>query len=391
MAFVKFSRGLISSYNNLSRKDPDTLYLVYETSDSENGLLYLGNKLISTVGNNSSIALSDLADVALNGTPEDGMILQYNAHTAGQVGEEGKWEAVSLASFIENLPGADSSNISIEEALENIENPNDKDLAVIGQDVYIYSEDEGDWVQLTDSSLASRISDLEEQVGHASDSSQNIAATGLYKEIEDLKENVYTKAEIASQLANIDHLRYEIVSDISDIDLSSEDRDNTVYLVPKQSEDNTDGYDEYFVIDNELEKIGSWDVDLSNYVQNDDSRLLSQSQIDKLDAITLDNNGDIVINAAQVTDLNQAIQQNQLIKSVHPGTFEVTDEGQLQLVSVPSIDLSGYVQTSVYQAEVGDLSELQNRVSPNSTLVQEINSIKTSVIWQELINQNNNG
>ena len=114
MAFVKFSRGLISNYNNLSRKDPDTLYLVYETSDSENGLLYLGNKLISTVGNSSSMTLSSLADVAINGTPEDGMLLQYNAHTAGQVGEEGKWEAISLASFIQNLPNvAGSNNISI--------------------------------------------------------------------------------------------------------------------------------------------------------------------------------------------------------------------------------------------------------------------------------------
>ena len=209
MAFVKFSRGLISTYNNLSRKDHDTLYLVYETANSENGLLYLGNKLISTVGNNTSLALSDLADVAINGTPEDGMILQYNAYTAGQIGEEGKWEAISLASFIENLPsGGNSSNISVEEALENIENPNDKDLAVIGQDVYIYSEDENDWVQLTDSSLISRISNLESQVGHAANPAQSIAATGLYKEIEDLKENVYTKAEIDSQLANIDHLRY---------------------------------------------------------------------------------------------------------------------------------------------------------------------------------------
>ena len=37
MAFVKFSRGLLSSYNNLSHKDPDTLYLVYESNNSETG------------------------------------------------------------------------------------------------------------------------------------------------------------------------------------------------------------------------------------------------------------------------------------------------------------------------------------------------------------------
>jgi len=46
-AFVKFSRGLISTYNNLISKDPNTLYLVYETKESKNGSLYLGDKLIS--------------------------------------------------------------------------------------------------------------------------------------------------------------------------------------------------------------------------------------------------------------------------------------------------------------------------------------------------------
>lgn len=384
MAFVKFSRGLISTYNNLQRKDPDTLYLVYESQNSENGLLYLGNKLISTIGNNTSIALSDLTDVAINGTLEDGMILQYNAHTAGQVGEEAKWEAVSLASFIQNLPNANSSNISVEEALENIENPNNNDIAIIGQDVYIYSNTEQDWIQLTDSSLISRLSNLENQVGQPSDDNLGIAATGLYKEIEDLKSNVYTKEEIATQLANIDHLRYKIVNDISDIDITNEDRDNTVYLVPKNVETN-DGYDEYFMINQSLEKIGSWDIDLSNYVQNDDTRLLTPIQQNKINAIQLDGNNQIVIQSSQVGGLIQAIQDNQLIKSVEPGTFNVTQEGKLQLVATPSIDLSNYVQTTVFNASVGNLNNITNRVNANSSLVDEINSIKESIIWQSLL------
>jgi len=101
MAFVKFSRGLTSAYNNLSRKDPDTLYLVYDSVNASDGKLYLGEKLISSVGNTSSMSLNDLLDVSAN-NPEDGMLLQYNAHTAGQPGEAGKWEAVSLEDVIDN-------------------------------------------------------------------------------------------------------------------------------------------------------------------------------------------------------------------------------------------------------------------------------------------------
>ena len=386
MAFVKFSRGLISSYNNLANKDPDTLYLVYENTNSENGLLYLGNKLISTVVNTSTMSLNDLADISLSGELEDGMLLQYNAHTAGQVGEEGKWEAVSLSEVISNLPGV-NSNISIEESLENIEDPAEKDIAVIGEQAYIYSD--GNWIKLTDSDLTSRVTSLEEQVGNPADETQGIAATGLYKDIADLKNNVYTKEEIAEQIAAVDHLQYEIVSDISDIDLTSEERDNTVYLVPKDSSTN-DGYDEYFVINNSLEKIGSWDVDLRNYVQSDDNRLLTEDQKKKLDSIGLDENDQAIIQASQVGGLSEAINNGQLIKSVQSGTFNVTEEGELQLSSVPSVDLTGYVQKTVYNAEIGNLSELLNRTSENSSLVEEINSIKRTLIWQELTGNSQN-
>ena len=369
MAFVKFSRGLISSYNNLSRKDPDTLYLVYENLNADNGLLYLGDKLISTVGNNTSLSLGQLADVAINGTLEDGMLLQYNAHTAGQVGEEGKWEAVNLSSVIPEI--INNSNISFAEALSNIENPKNKDIAIIGEDAYIYNNE---WVHLTDSSIINRITNLENQVGHAANISENIPATGLYKDIEDLKSNVYTKEEIISQIANLDHLHYEIVSDISDIDLSNENRDNNIYLVPKIEAEN-DGYDEYFVINGYLEKIGSWDV--NNFLSEDDRK--------KLDSLTLDENDNVIIQATQVGGLQQAIQDNQLIKSVQVGTFEVTPQGELQLSSVPSIDLSGYVKKEVFNATVGDLENLTNRVSSNSSIVDEINHIKESIIWQEIL------
>ena len=81
MAFVKFSRGLLSTYNSLSRKDPDTLYLVYESNESAFGSLYLGTKLISSVTNPSPMLLNDLTDVVISGELEDGMLLQYNSST----------------------------------------------------------------------------------------------------------------------------------------------------------------------------------------------------------------------------------------------------------------------------------------------------------------------
>lgn len=379
MAFVKFSRGLLSQYNALTTKDPDTLYLVYETRESTEGSLYLGNKLISTVNNNDNISLSNLTDISLPEELQDGMILYYNASTGG-----GQWEAGLISDVISDLPSGGKS-IAIVPSLDNITNPEDQDLAISGDKMFIYSDADDSWHQLTNSELEDRISVLEDEVGNPSDSSQGIVASGLYKEIEDLKTNVYTKTEITELISDLSHLTYEVVESLNEIDIEDEKSSTTIYLVPKTTSDNNDGYDEYFVVNDNLEKIGSWDIDLSNYVTKDDTNLLlSEDDKKKLDSLGLDENNKATIQAAQVGNLEQFVQDHQLIKSVAVGTFDVTPEGELQLANVPAIDLSGYVQTSLYRAEVGNLSDLQDRASNNSTLVEEINTIKQSLKWTEL-------
>ena len=367
MAFVKFSRGLLSTYNNLSRKDPDTLYLVYESVDSRDGRLYLGEKLISDVGNSTSISLNDLSDVSISGL-QDGMILQYNAHTAGQVGDSARWEAVSIEDALGNAQSA-RDTLSIVDALEEISNAKEKDIAIVGEDVYIY-HDNG-WVQLSNSLLADEIESIKAEVGHAADVENDIPATGLYKEIADLKANVYTKEEILEQIADLSHLSYRKVNSIEDVDPSADEAATTIYLIPKNSDDTIDGYDEYFVVDGVLEKIGSWDISIDD--------ILTTEQLQKIDAITLDSNNQIVIQSSQVGGLVEAIQSNQLIKDVDAGTFEVQN-GKLFLKSIPSIDLTGYVKTEVFDAAVGDLNNL------TAPRVDEINYIKESILWQELTN-----
>lgn len=74
--------------------------------------------------------------------------------------------------------------------------------------------------------------------------------------------------QIASQvLAAAGKLEYTIVESVSEINPEEEGADEYIYLVPKTSGKENDGYDEYMVIEGEVEKVGDWDVDLSNYVQ----------------------------------------------------------------------------------------------------------------------------
>ena len=43
--YVKFQRGSSAAYQQLTRKDDNTLYFVYEADNQETGKLYLGTQL----------------------------------------------------------------------------------------------------------------------------------------------------------------------------------------------------------------------------------------------------------------------------------------------------------------------------------------------------------
>lgn len=381
MAFVKFSRGLISQYDSLSQKDKDTLYLVYDSTSSTKGKLYLGDKLISSA-DISSIKLSDISDISMPESLTDGMLLQYNQSTVP--GESGRWEARPIADVLSDYEGSGgSSNIPVVDNLNNIENPSKNDIAIQGTELFIY--DGNQWQPLTVSDLENKVADLETKVGVEANTESGQVATGLYKKLKDLRSDLQT--EIMNSIANAQHLRYQIVNEISEIDLSDEDATaNVVFLVPKSSEDthSDDGYDEYFVTNGALEKIGSWDADLTGYVQDNDNRLLTNQQKQKLDSIGYDSESNqAIISTSQVTNLNQFVQENSYIRDVEAGVFSVDENGKLELVSVPSDALTNYVSTPVFNSTVGDITKITG-YETGHTLVDEINVIKASVIWQEL-------
>lgn len=74
-----------------------------------------------------------------------------------------------------------------------------------------------------------------------------------------------TASEVASAVASADHLKRKIVASTADIDLTADDADQYIYMVPKNGAEDGDTYDEYMVISGALERVGDWSVDLSDY------------------------------------------------------------------------------------------------------------------------------
>ena len=104
--YVKFRRGTPEAFNNLTKKDPDTLYFIYE-EDELTGELYLGSKLIAGSGEvTGATALSGLTDILLSEDLDTNDCLVYDISLE-------KWINKPIMSVIDNFVGANSTSSGI--------------------------------------------------------------------------------------------------------------------------------------------------------------------------------------------------------------------------------------------------------------------------------------
>lgn len=118
-----------------------------------------------------------------------------------------------------------------------------------------------------------------------------------------MPDDVYSKTEtdelIARAIANAPHLKRRIVNSVADIEdymSKNDDADQYIFMVLAAIAETNDKYDEYMVIEingvEQIEKVGSWEIDLSGYATVDDldlkvdkeegSRLLTADEAEKL-------------------------------------------------------------------------------------------------------------
>ena len=221
--YVKLQRGSEQAYNNLAVKNQDTLYFVYNGSDSTTAKLYLGNKLLSGIGEGTAVtSLSALEDVLITGTPPAGSFLVYT---------DGKWVNKSVSAVASMIAAEQSLGIKI--------NNNQFKFDV------------------TTGNL--------ELVGFSDAASGAIAFKGIdgtlswgtpkiISDISDNLNNLNTNLEsiINEKIAAMNHLVYKKVDNLDDaID------NNTIYLVPNENAIAQNSYLEYLVVDGVPELLGN--------------------------------------------------------------------------------------------------------------------------------------
>jgi hypothetical protein len=271
----------------------------------------------------------------------------------------------------------------------------------------------------------------------------------LRQDVNKLTQNTYTKTEtetkIAEAVANSAHLKRKIVADLAEAsDYVNKNADSVeyIFMVPATGSGITtsDKYDEYMAIETEeadgtkirvLEKVGSWEVDLSNYAttqalsnglstkvdKKEGERLITDDEAAKLrdllpiekvdDTLEFDTDTNTLgvkqITATQVTDLASWISQNaattpglsetnftttmaaklatiangaekNYIRSVNENEFTVSDNGQLGIKSIVA-------------AQVTDLSALLDGKVDKTTFAElnlTVNTLSDRLTWGEL-------
>ena len=116
-----------------------------------------------------------------------------------------------------------------------------------------------------------KVSDLTNDSGFITSTVNNL--TNYY-----LKSETYTQAEVDALISAIVTLNILVVQTLPTQDIST----TTIYLVPKQTAETQDIYDEYIYVNNAWEHIGTTQIDLSNYYTKAQVDTLLADKVDKV-------------------------------------------------------------------------------------------------------------
>ena len=215
--------------------------------------------------------------------------------------------------------------------------------------------------------LKDQISDIKEEIGQPS-SEIGETASGLYKEIEDLQSSkanasdVYTKEEtdkaIGDAIAAVDHLERVVVDSIDDIDVSATDAHKYIYMVPTGFQAEDDKYDEYIVINGAIEKVGSWEVDLSGYAKTQDVDNALNQKVDVIENARLMTNSE----GDKLAQIESGAEKNVINDA--SSEFEIDDNRTLSIKGIAQNKVSGLVEA---------LTEIISDIeTANSSLEQKV-------------------
>lgn len=292
--YVRFQRGTQEAFKALKtagQLDNNTLYFI-ENEDGTS-VLYMGSRPVGGSGEAvvTPSSLKDLVDVVVGETGADSFLVK-NA--------DDQWEYRSLEDVVALIQGKletdptiveDVANLksSVEDITKDIESletsvANKADLATVNTELAKKANAEEVTTELNKKANASEVAASLALKANAEEVNTELAKKADAETVNEalaLKADasaVYTKeevnnkvtADISAAIAAVDHLKRIKVDSVDDIDPDAIDAELYIYMAPTGLQAEDDKYDEYMVIDGIVEKVGSWEVDLSDYAKKSD-------------------------------------------------------------------------------------------------------------------------
>ena len=348
MNYVKFIRGTPEAFKKLTVKDKDTLYFISET-DSQQGSLYLGNKIISesiaSLEDLNNILIEDLQDknllsydagsekwvnksiieaigimtgakngaqggvglVPAPGIGQDSLFLRGDGVWATPVGSGSSIDVkpdektislsndgvtISLKDFgtkyYKYIPEADGVAAHYQAQVVDASNPWKE-----GLEAKVIIDDNGQfilgWLE-KDPTIQEEINTLKSKVEtvDATAKENAIQITNIETSVTNLADllngkanvsDVYTKAEVNAKVLEAGHLTRKTFNTLDEAKVFAESITNPeayIYMVAS-SVSETNKYVEYLYVEGVLEQIGSWETNLSDYATKEEVNALSIS------------------------------------------------------------------------------------------------------------------
>lgn len=246
-------RGSVSAWTALlqtpNKIDDDTLYFIYESIENPTeGSLYLGKKLISGDGSSSNIiSINNIGDVYIdNATLADKQILVYNETTQD-------WVNTSLSTIINTAIGTFTGATSVTSGTQGL-----VPAPQIG-DQNKFLKGNGTWATIPIPTFDPSNFDVNNNVVTFASFSSAPVGTIPMKTNAGIEWSSISAGTITREITTMEDLQDAIENGTADL--------NTIYMVPTDSIDSSNHYNEYMVISDSLELIGTiGDVDLNDYV-----------------------------------------------------------------------------------------------------------------------------
>ena len=305
MALVNFHRLDAAAYASVDPKQPDTIYFVTDArriymGEKEYGLQVVSGTRPGT-GSLNTLYIDPTAHTISywNGTSYDALEIPFGTSISG-AGDDAHLATTKAVVNYVAAQLADLDVSALEGRVDTLETEMDTaqgDITTIkGQITTINGEGEGsikkalsDAKAYTDTIASGKanvehthtiddVTDLQTALDGKADKSTTLAGYGIG--------DAYTKGQtdsaIAAAVAAAPHLKRTIVEQLPD---EGEADENTIYMVGTGAGSEDSAYEEYMLINGAFERIGTSDVDLTNYATKE---YADQAEADAISAAATD-------------------------------------------------------------------------------------------------------